>query len=163
MHKLSLRFPYLIYLTIASILIGVIIAPSFRDIPGQADTGAMAHQMPHGILEVPAVGAPQVAIVVEKDSMDGWNVTVTTQNFSFTPRMVNSQNVANTGHAHLYVDDIKIARLYGPDFHMPDLPEGAHEIRVTLSSNDHFYYAVDGDLIEARTTITQEIVETDID
>lgn len=156
MSKISLRFPYLIYLSIASILIGVLIAPLFRDLPvQQTAVDIMAHDMQHGMLEVPAVGAPQIAIAVTKDPLSGWNVSVTTDNFRFTPEMVNSENVENTGHAHLYVDGIKIARLYGPNFHIPDLPAGDHEISVNLSSNDHSYYIVNGQRIEARTIITQ--------
>ena len=163
MHKLSLRFPYLIYLSIAAMLVGVIIAPAFRDIPTQASaTGTMAQQMQHGILDVPAIGAPQIAIDVEKDPMDGWNLTVTTMNFTFTPEQVNGENIDNTGHAHLYIDGLKIARLYSPYFHIHDLSEGEHDIAVTLSSNDHSHYYVDGNMIEARTTITQEADEMEL-
>ena len=164
MSKISLRFPYLIYLSIASILIGVILAPLFRDIPVQgAAVNMMEHEMQHGMIEVSAVGAPQVAISVEKDLMNGWNVTVTTNNFRFTPELVNSENVANTGHAHLYVDDIKIARLYGPHFHIPYLPVGDHEISVNLSTNDHSYYTIDGEQIGARAIVTQALFDTDMD
>jgi hypothetical protein len=164
MSKISLRFPYLIYLSIASILIGVILAPLFRDIPVQgAAVDMMEHEMQHGMIEVPAVGAPQVAVSVEEDLMNGWNVTITTNNFRFTPELVNSENVDNTGHAHLYVDGIKIARLYGPHFHIPYLPVGNHEISVNLSTNDHSYYLVDGNQIGARTIVTKELKELDTD
>ena len=164
MSKISLRFPYLIYLSIASILIGVILAPLFRDIPVQgAVVDMMEHEMQHGMIEVPAVGAPQVAVSVEEDLMNGWNVTITTNNFRFTPELVNSENVDNTGHAHLYVDGIKIARLYGPHFHIPYLPVGNHEISVNLSTNDHSYYLVDGNQIGARTIVTKELKELDTD
>jgi hypothetical protein len=164
MTKISLRFPYLTYLSIASILIGVILAPLFRDIPVQRSAvDMMQHEAQHGRLEVPVVGAPQVSIEVGKDPMNGWNVVLSTDNFSFTPDLVNSENVDNTGHAHLYVDGIKIARLYGPFFHIPDLPVGDHEISVNLSSNDHSYYLVGGERISARSIITQDVIEEDID
>jgi len=164
MSKISLRFPYLIYFGIASILIGVIIAPIFRDIPVQnAAVDMMEHEMQHGMIEVPAIGAPQVAISVEEDPMNGWNVTVTTNNFRFTPTEVNRENVDNTGHAHLYVDGVKIARLYGPYFHIPYLPVGDHEISVNLSTNDHSYFMVDGEHIRARTTVTQDVIEVELD
>ena len=74
---------------------------------------------------------------------------------------MNGRNVDNTGHAHLYVDGIKIARLYGSHFHIPDLPVGDREISVTLSSNDHSYYRVDGERIMARAIVTQEAMEMD--
>ena len=164
MSKISLRFPYLIYLSVASILIGVILAPLFRDIPVQgAAVGMMEHEIQHGMLEVPAVGAPQVAIAVTKDPKNGWNVALMTDNFSFTPELVNNANVDNTGHAHLYVDGNKIARLYGPYFHIPYLPAGDHEISVTLSSNDHSYYLVNGSRITARAIVTQDVIEMDIE
>lgn len=159
MHKISLRLPYLIYLSIASILVGVILAPMFRELPVQDSAADMlAHDMQHGVLEVPAVGAPQVGITVEPDAMTGGNVTLSTNNFTFTPEMVNSAHVAHTGHAHLYVDGIKIARLYGPHFHIPNLPVGEHEVSVSLSSNEHAYYTVDGQRIAARTTVTQPLI-----
>ncbi|MEP0963363.1 MAG: hypothetical protein ABJQ70_14195 [Roseobacter sp.] len=162
MSKISLRFPYLVYLSIASILIGVLIAPLFRDLPAQsAAVDMMAHEMQHGRVEVSAVGAPQVDITVEQDPMNGWNVTLSTNNFTFTPQLVNGANKDNTGHAHLYVGGVKIARLYGPHFHIPSLPVGDHDISVNLSSNDHSYYIIDGNRIAARTTVTQEDINSD--
>lgn len=162
MLNLTLRFPYLIYLSIAAMLVGVIIAPLFRDLPAQTSAAeTMAQELQHGIVEVPAIGAPQLAIAVEKDMLDGWNLTISTENFSFSPAMVNGANIDNTGHAHLHVNGIKLARLYGPSFHIPDLPVGDHEISVTLSSNDHSYYHVDGNPIAARTTITQDDPDTE--
>ena len=160
MSKISLRLPYLIYLSIASMLVGVILAPLFRDMPVQGTAAdIMAHEMMHGTLEIPAAGAPEVAISVEKDPMSGWNVAITTRNFTFAPELVNADNVENTGHAHLYVDGVKVARLYGPHHHLPDLPVGDREISVSLSANDHSYYVVEGDRIEARTVVTQDAME----
>jgi hypothetical protein len=162
MPDISLRLPYLIYLSIASILIGVLIAPLFRDIPVQDRTAEMlAHDAHHGTLEVAAEGAPEVAISVEKDQMSGWNVAVTTGNFTFTPERVNSENIDNTGHGHLYVNGMKIARLYGSYFHIPDLPPGEHEISVSLSSNDHSYYTINGKRIAAQVTVKQDVMEMD--
>ncbi|KIN73311.1 hypothetical protein Z949_2500 [Sulfitobacter guttiformis KCTC 32187] len=143
-------------------MIGVIAAPLFRDLPVQGGAAdMMAHEMEHGMLEIPALGAPQVDIAVEKDAMNGWNVTVMTNNFTFTPERVGSENVDNTGHAHLYVDGIKIARLYSLHFHLPRLPVGDHEVSVSLSSNDHSYYMIDGNVISARATITEDETEMD--
>ena len=157
MSKVSLRMPYLIYLSIASILIGVILAPLFRDLPVQnAAVDVMAHEMQHGLLEVPAVGAPQVAITVEQDPVNGWNVTLSTNNFTFTPQMVNGENVDNTGHAHLYVEGVKIARLNGQHYYIPVLHVDDNGISVNLSGNDRSYYVIDGNRIAARTIVTQE-------
>lgn len=159
MRDISLRLPYLIYLSIGSILVGVLLAPILREMPVTTplSPAPMAdHEAMHGTLEVAAADAPTLAIDVTEDAMDGWNVTVHAENFTFTPEDVNTDNVANTGHAHLYLNGVKMARLYGPYFHIPELPAGQHEVTVNLSSNDHSYYLVDGARIEARATITQD-------
>ncbi|MEM1102185.1 MAG: hypothetical protein AAGH73_11740 [Pseudomonadota bacterium] len=170
MSDFSLRLPYLVYLTVASILVGVLIAPLVRDVPpgdimpaGHSGVAAMegavvqahGHMHAHGEIEVDPVGAPQVSLAVEEDPTGGWNVRLETANFAFTPALVNGDHAPGTGHAHLYVDGVKVARLYGPYFHLPDLMPGAREISVSLSTNDHAYYMVGGAQIDARVTVMQ--------
>ena len=158
MSYISLRLPYLIYLSIGSLLLGVLVAPVFRDMPPVeapvAQVGSVHDEM-HGAIDVPPAGAPEVSMDVVKDPTGGWNIILRTQNFDFTPEAVNEAHVPNTGHAHLYVDGVKMARLYGPHFHMPDIAPGQHEIVVALSSNDHSFYRVDGVRIEARAVVMQ--------
>jgi hypothetical protein len=157
MFNISLRLPYLIYLSVVCIFLGVLIAPLFREVPEQTTSQNIRdHALMHGSLEIPAEGAPEVAVEITKDPVDGWNMTVLTENFTFTPNMVNSVNVVNTGHAHLYINDVKIARLYSPYFHIPDLAMGDYEISVNLSTNDHSYYVINGEKIESRVVITQD-------
>lgn len=158
MSDFSLRLPYLIYLSIGSLLLGVLVAPAFRDMP-PADApvaqSAAAHDEMHGTIDVPPAGAPEIEMNIAKDPMGGWNITLRTANFNFTPEAVNQANEPNTGHAHLYVNGVKMARLYGPYFHMPDLAPGQHEVVVALSSNDHSFYMVEGVRIEARAAMMQ--------
>ena len=159
MSKVSLTLPYLIYLSIGSIFVGVLIAPLFREMPPIEGANPQAMEMDaaamHPTREVPADGAPSVEVSVIKDLMDGWTLTLTTENFTFAPLSAGSAAVPNEGHAHLYVDDVKVARLYGPYFYIPDLAPGQHDITVALSSNDHAYLAIDGARIEARMVIVQ--------
>lgn len=158
MPDVSLRLPYLIYLSIGSLLLGVLVAPAFRDMPPtqvpvvQVPAG---HDHMHMSIDVPPDTAPQVAMDIIKDPTGGWNITLHTENFTFTPEAVNRENTPNTGHAHLYVDGLKTARLYGPHFHLPDLAPGQREIVVALSSNDHSFYLADGVPIEARAIVMQ--------
>lgn len=102
---------------------------------------------------VNATDAPSVTIVVTEDAVSGWNVHVATEKFSFTPESVNGPNVLGQGHAHLYVDGEKVARLYGSDFHYPVELDGSHEFRVTLNANDHSEYTVDGVVIDSTASI----------
>lgn len=162
MSNISLRLPYLIYLSIASILVGVLIAPLVRDVPAmEAPTAplAMAHSPEdahvHGSIEVAPEGAPQVDLTVEADPTGGWNVTLDTANFTFTPETVNAAHVPGTGHAHLYVDGVKVARLYSAHFHLADLPPGPRQITVSLNTNDHMHYVVGGQPVEAHTIVNR--------
>lgn len=159
---MSLRLPYVIYVAIAGMLIGVLIAPIFRE---EVTAGAMPmaqmvdHGAHHGTLEVDAVGAPQVALSVTRDALDGWNVTLQTANFTFTPDAPGKDHAPGTGHAHLFIDGVKHARLYSPHFHLPELPPGTYEVTVSLATNAHDYYIVGGGRIEASSTITQPAPE----
>jgi hypothetical protein len=110
----------------------------------------------HGTYDVPAAQAPAVSLAVEEDAKSGWNVTLTTDGFTFTPEDVNGENVMGEGHAHLFVDGEKVARLYGPSFHYPEDFDGTRTFRVTLNANDHSEYAADGEVIEAAVDVTHD-------
>ncbi len=50
------------------------------------------------------------------------------------------------GHAHLYVNGVKIRRLYGSDVHLPAtlFRPGVNQITVTINNHGHMYWTVDG-------------------
>jgi hypothetical protein len=102
----------------------------------------------------PAV--PEVSIEMVPDTMSGWNLHITTKNFTFAPERVNTAVLPNEGHTHLYIDDKKITRVYGPWYHIsPTLMpgKGEHVVRVTLNANDHSDLSSKGALVEAKTTV----------
>ena len=74
----------------------------------------------------------------------GYNIRVQTLNFTFAPQRVGMEPSAGEGHAHLYVDDVKVARLYGEWFHLESLPDDAEMISVALYANNHRPLAMDG-------------------
>ena len=102
--------------------------------------------------------APSVSLEAVADPKSGYNVRVTATDFTFTPELVGDmETTSGEGHAHLYLDGQKITRLYGEWYHLDaGLDPGAHELRAVLSANDHTDYVVDGEPIEATTTITVE-------
>lgn len=110
----------------------------------------------HPIYEISADTAPTIELDVTKDSMSGWNVRIQTTNFKFSPQDAGKETVAGEGHVHLYLDDQKIARVYGEWFHLVIPTAGEHTIRATLNTNDHSDYATDGNIIEASTSVTTE-------
>lgn len=101
---------------------------------------------------------PSVEVEVTEDPKSGYNVRVTTTDFTFTPESVGDEaTTSGQGHAHLYVDGQKVARLYGEWYHLDrDLSAGDHDIRVSLNADDHSEYVTGGEPIEATTTITVE-------
>jgi uncharacterized surface protein with fasciclin (FAS1) repeats len=70
-----------------------------------------------------------------------------TLNFTFAPHHVDMEPMAGEGHAHLYVDGVKVARIYGEWYHLESLPEDAEMISVSLYANNHQPLAVDGETI----------------
>jgi len=115
------------------------------------------HTADHTEIEVNTdLPLPSVSLILEKDKMAGYNVIVNTDNFTFTPEKVNLEPVSNEGHAHLYVDDVKITRLYGQYYHLNNLSRGEHEIKVTLNANDHADWMYQGEHIQAVQKVTVE-------
>ena len=113
------------------------------------------HDHKHGTIDVSADTAiPRVDLVIHEDAMSGRNLEIVTENFRFAPEHASSDHVAGEGHAHLYVDGKKIARVYGRWFHLSDPAPGTHSIRVTLNSNSHQDFAVGGEVIEDIETLT---------
>lgn len=100
--------------------------------------------------------APSVDIALIEDTAAGWNLQVMTENFAFAPTAVNQEHVPNTGHAHVYVNGQKLARIYGPWMHIGELPSGEVTVSVTLNANTHSPLAVDGVAVQAAKTITVE-------
>lgn len=106
--------------------------------------------------EVTEAEAPKLELVVSEDKKSGYNIKVIATDFTFTPEHVNEENVMNEGHAHLYIDGEKIARLYGPYYHWDGSFEGSKEFKVTLNANDHSEYAINGETIEAKETVSHD-------
>lgn len=100
--------------------------------------------------------APQLEIALHPDGRQSRNLEIIVQNFAFDPEAVNGEHVPGHGHAHVYVNGVKIARAYAPWFHLSALPVGEHEIRVTLNANDHTQLAVEGEPIEVTETLVIE-------
>ena len=103
----------------------------------------------------PVPGQPTLSIVVNEDPLAGWRVHLVTGEFLFAPQRISTVPQYGEGHAHIYVDGIKVARVYGPYHYLPLLGEGTHEIRVDLSGNDHETVTVNGQPVSATTTVDE--------
>ncbi len=101
-----------------------------------------------------AENAMSVSVQVLADSVSGVNVRIAPQGFTFAPGNVNGTHVDGEGHAHIYVDGVKISRVYTPWYYLGDVEPGDHEIRVTLNANSHNEYTFNGEKVEATTHFT---------
>ncbi|WP_172300312.1 hypothetical protein [Pseudoruegeria sp. HB172150] len=120
---------------------------------GNAAMASMAHNH-DTLLPVPEdTPAPEIALDLQPEGDDAWNLHILTENFRFAPEHVNTPAVPGEGHAHVYVDGVKIARVYGPWVHLASLPEGASELRVTLNANSHETLSVGDTPIDATVTL----------
>ena len=101
---------------------------------------------------------PSVNLEIYEDNMDGYNLFIKLENFILTPMDVGKKNKSNSGHIHLYVNDIKIGRVYSNWFHIPGRYFNLKEniIRITLNSNLHDSFAINGNLIESKIKVKKE-------
>jgi len=102
----------------------------------------MPNEMDHGVIDVPATAAPlALGVKIFKDYMSGFNLHIQTQNFAIEPPEFGNKKPATgiQGHAHLYINEKKVGRLYSPYFHISDaqLKPGINIIAITLNNHMH--------------------------
>jgi hypothetical protein len=133
------------------------VAAAWLAAPAAADhtaTHGVAGDVHESAIEIaPGPAAPTVQISVAPDAVGGWNLHVTTTNFRFAPEHASLPNIEGEGHAHIYVNGQKVARLYGPWYHIASLPPGDVEVAVSLNANDHREFSVGGRIVRATVTV----------
>ncbi|MEC8244889.1 MAG: hypothetical protein VX047_00480, partial [Pseudomonadota bacterium] len=60
------------------------------------------------------------------------------------------------GHAHVYVNGMKLGRVYGDWYHIGSLPLGRNEVSVSLYANDHSGLSAGGSKITSTRTVIVE-------
>ena len=95
-----------------------------------------------------------VAITAEPDANGGADVHIATEGFRFAPELVDQAHTAGAGHAHIYVDGVKLGRVFENEYHIEEMSPGDHEIRVSLNTNDHGELTYNGQSVESTVTVT---------
>ncbi len=95
----------------------------------------------------------EIALSVEEDPVGGLNVFVDTAGFSWAPERAGRDLVPGEGHAHLYVDERKIGRMYGPAVYLGPLDAGSSTITVSLHGNNHAPYVINGKPVADAVTV----------
>ena len=118
-----------------------------HDRAGHSDTGHY-----HSALSEWIGPAPSLALSVSDDIGVAKNLFINVIGFTFSPEAVNAAPVASTGHVHIFVDGVKVARAYSPWMHLADAPSGS-TIRVTLNANDHTGWVINSRPIMAEIIV----------
>lgn len=106
--------------------------------------------------EVDKKSAPEVAIEVQPDSDDGWNVRLTVRHFRFSPAAAKPEAVAGRGIALLSLDGRTLATLRTSQYHLAGdlVPRGTHHVTARLYADDRTAWAVHGKPVESTADIT---------
>ena len=110
---------------------------------------------PSRVINLEEADAPTLRLQVYALADGSFNLQLQTSNFKFTPQNIDMAPVIGEGHAHLYVDGVKLARLYGEWHHVPTLPPNAEVLTVSLYANNHQAFAVNGDLISDSVRLAE--------
>ena len=102
------------------------------------------------------IDGPEATVTVTAlpDGPGALNLKIVTTGMAFAPQSVGGPHTPGEGHAHVYVNGIKQARIYGAWHHLSGLPSGPATLRVTLNANSHEQLSHNGKAIET----TQDIV-----
>ncbi len=79
-----------------------------------------------------------------------------TTNFTFDAAAAGRDNAEGHGHAHVYVNGVKLGRVYGAWHHIGKLPLGRNKVSVSLYANDHSALANGGMKITSSSMVIVE-------
>lgn len=118
----------------------------------QAELSKMAHPK----FEITdGARVPTIMLHPYRDSMGGWNIHIMTTNFKFSPENAGKEDVLGEGHAHLFVNGKKVARVYGEWVHLT-LGKGQNKLKVNLTTNSHKDYYWQGKAVETEIEINED-------
>ncbi|MEO0912299.1 MAG: hypothetical protein AAFY59_04820 [Pseudomonadota bacterium] len=102
-------------------------------------------------------GTERMSVALDvAEAADGWKVSVLSEGFTFQVPVETPVHEEGFGHAHLYLNGVKLMRMYRPDAFVGRLPRGDHVFRVTLNTNTHMEYVVGGEPVAAEATVRAE-------
>ena len=106
------------------------------------------------LMEVEYEPVPTIELRTHLDPASGVNLEVITTGFTLAPERASTDPVDGEGHFHIYVDGVKLRRLYAHWAHVDLQEPGDYEIRVEMSANDHAALAVNGVKLDATAIVT---------
>ena len=107
----------------------------------------MNHGKSNGVSEDPA---PELSLSWKTPpKKNGATVQLDTRNFTFLRAKDDAVHLPNEGHAHVYLNGLKLGRLYEKTYVVGPLSPGSYALSVALNSNRHRPYLNEGAIVES--------------
>ena len=99
---------------------------------------------------------PLINLEIIKDKVDGYNLYIDLENFTLNPSQIGSVNQPNMGYLQLFVNDIKITRVYSNWVHVPQRFFNLKDnfIKITFNSNLYDEFTIEGKPLEYILKVT---------
>ena len=125
----------------------------------------------HIPINVPTTAeTPALSLHLTKDAMSGYNLTLNIQKYTLIPPpealsmsemmnpTINAVSGFIEGHAHLYINGVKIQRVYGKNIHLPQalFKSGINTVSVTLNNHGHMYWVAKEKKVLATLYVNQD-------
>ncbi len=93
---------------------------------------------------------PSINLKVIKDEIDGYNIFIDLKNFNLNPSEIGGENISNSGYLQLFINDIRVTRIYSDWVHVPQRFFNLKEnfIKITIHSYLHDQFTIKGKPIE---------------
>ena len=129
---------------------------SADDRDGGADDGHDDHDHSSHSHEAAHESEVPVGVDISAEVEDGGGVIVhvTAEGWRWAPESMDMEHEPGAGHAHIYVDGVKVGRVYNSRYRLSDLESGERHILVTLNTNDHKRLTLNGNPVEASAIVT---------
>lgn len=103
---------------------------------------------------------PQLGLQLRRDETDGYNLHLELRNFLMESpdfRSDSSDPVVR-GHAHLYLNGVKLTRLYAADLHLPArlFRPGINSLQISINDHNHSVWAIDKEPIQATILLNPD-------
>lgn len=115
------------------------------------------HQEQHAVPE--GVPVPELGLELYADESDGYNLRILVRNFLMESPVDASDDGNLRGHAHLYLNGVKLTRVYGTALHLPArlFKQGINSLQLSINDHDHRVWAINREVIQATILMNPDL------
>ena len=99
---------------------------------------------------------PLINLEIIKDKVDGYNLYIDLEHFTLNPSQIGTENQSNMGYLQLFINDIKITRVYSNWVHVPQRFFNLKDnfIKITFNSNLYDEFTIEGEPLQYILKVT---------